>query len=103
MAPSTALAYSSPVSSGIGSASMSPRSRTVGPGRVAVEHGDDRAGRRARRDRQRQPVERLEHGRLGRRQLEPELGVAVDPAPQLDGVVELGTGGIEQAVETGRS
>ena len=41
MASSSRLANSSPVSSCIGRASMSPRSSTVGPGLVAVEHGDD--------------------------------------------------------------
>jgi hypothetical protein len=67
------------VSSGIGSAS------TVA---VAVEGGHHRRGRGAGLDRQRQAVERLEDRRLRQRQVEAQLGLAVDPAPEVDGVVE---------------
>ena len=38
-----------------------------------------------------------------RGQLEAELGLAVDPPPQLDGVVEPAPGVVEQAVEHVRS
>ena len=89
MASSTVLLNSRSVSSCIGSASMSPRSSTVGPGSspssTAITDDSDRAGG----DGERQPVERLEHHRLGARQLVAELGLLVDPPPQVDGVVQL--------------
>ena len=83
MQPSTVLANSSPVSSGIGSASMSPRSSTTGPS-PPCEVGDDRRHRVAGAHVEAEPVDRVEHRRLRLRQREPELGRAVDAPAELD-------------------
>ena len=65
-----------PVSSGIGSASMSARSRIVGPGSAAVQVGDHRR-RRRRRCGRRGRARRARRGpRLRARQVEAELGLA---------------------------
>ena len=99
MASSTVLLNSRSVSSCIGRASMSPRSSTVGPGSspssTAITDDSDRAGG----DGERQPVERLQHHRLGARQLVAELRLLVDPPPQVDGVVELRPRLVQHPVE----
>jgi hypothetical protein len=59
-----------------------------GTGSLAVEVGDDRALALAGRDREREPVQRLEHPSLRVWQVEPELGPAVQVAPQGDDVIE---------------
>jgi hypothetical protein len=93
MRPGTSDANGSPVSSGIGSASMSPRSRIVGPGFAPFSV--------ATTDVVLLPVftsspavDRLEHGGLCLRQGEAELGLAMNPPAELNGVVEkvLGLG-----------
>ena len=75
-----------------------PRASAARPCRPGAAPSDRARRRRAWRrrsvevvpggDRQRQAVERLEHGGLGLGELEAELGVPVDPAAQGDGVVE---------------
>ena len=76
-----------------------PSEQDGGAGLVAVEHRHDRGRGRAGVDGQRQAVEGLEHGGLGPWELEPELGVHVDPAAQRHHVVELCARLVEQAVE----
>ena len=88
MHPSTCDAKSRPVSSGIGSASMSPRRRIVGPGRRALEQRHDAARRLVRGDRQRQAFERRQHLLAGDRQVVAELRPLVQPAAQGDRIVE---------------
>ena len=81
--PGMADAYGSPVSSVTGSASMSPRSSTTGPGRAAAQHRGHRAERRPRADLERQPGQGVEHLALRLRQVQADLGLAVDRMPQL--------------------
>ena len=83
---------SRPVSSCIGRASMSPRSRIVGPGRPPSRSATIDDCRSPVVTVRRQAVERLEHPGLGGGEVEPELGAAVQVAPQRDDVVEEGTG-----------
>ena len=75
---------SSPVSSCIGRASMSPRSRIVGPGSVAGEQGGDAARRLVDRDVERQALQRAEDVLLGDRQVVADLRPLVQRATQLD-------------------
>ncbi len=86
IAPSIADAYGRPVRSVTGSASMSPRSSTVGPGPRAAQHGGHRAELPAQADLQRQAVQRGQHLRLRPRQVKPDLRVPVDGVPQLSQV-----------------
>ena len=88
MAPSTSLAKSSPVCSGIGSASMSPRSRIVGPGRPPVSRAamplvdSCRVTSRSRSSRSSRMRSRV------MRQVVADLGPAVEVPPELDGAVQ---------------
>ena len=76
----SSLANSRPVSSGIGSASMSARSRTVGPGATPCRSATTDVTVVAGAHVEAEAVERVEHRGLRPRQLEPELGRAVDRA-----------------------
>ena len=75
---------------------MSPRSRYVGPGRAPAEHADHRAGAAAGAHLHRQVGEGLQDGGLGPRQVQADLGLAVQPAAEVDGAVGVGAGGGEQ-------
>ena len=89
MHPSTRDAKSRPVSSGIGSASMSPRSRIVGPGLEPVEQGHDAARRFVQGDR-RAAARRATSSTCSRvtgRSL-PSSGHSCSRAAQRDRVVE---------------
>ena len=86
IAPSIREAYSSPLSSRSGSASMSARSSTDGPGRLPVRVATTELGGASGGQRERQVAERGEHRGLRRRQLQPELRVPVQGAAQGDRV-----------------
>ena len=93
IAPGTSDAYGRSVNSCTGSASMSPRSSTVGPRPAAAQHGDDRRQVVAERDLQRQTVQRGQNLLLRTRQMHPDLGVPVQVAAQRDEVVADGFDG----------
>ena len=93
----------------MGSASMSPRRMMVGPGTGSVEGRDHARGRVAGRHRERQAVEGLEHPLLREGEVEAELRVLVQGAPQADGFGlqvlgfgEQGVGGHEGMVRPAR-
>ena len=73
---------SSPVSSCSGSASMSPRSSTVGPGLPPVSSAATPRRRLVQRDIEGQAVERLEHHVTGCREVVADLRVPVQTAAQ---------------------
>ena len=83
IAPGIADAYGSPVSSVTGSASMSPRSSTTGPGRPPRSTAVTELTAFPGADLQRQPVQGVEHLALRLRQVQADLGLAVDRVPQL--------------------
>jgi amidase len=67
-------------------------------GTARVEDGGDAGERVAGRDVQSEPVDGLEHRLLRDGEVQAELGVAMDPSPQRDRIVELAASVIEQAV-----
>ena len=82
MVSSRGDAKSSPVSSCIGSASMSPRRMMVGPGRAPSRVATTLVVESPVRHREGQAVEGLEHPLLGEGEVESELGVLVQRAAQ---------------------
>jgi hypothetical protein len=63
----------------------------AGPG--AAQHADHRAGARPGAHLDREVGEGLQHGGLGARQLQPDLGEPVQLPAQVDGAVGIGPGG----------
>ena len=88
-------------SSATGSASMSPRSSTTSPLAAvghgpAPEHGGHRRRRAAGADLERQAVESRQHLLLRAREVEPDLGLGVQPVPQVGEIGGEGPGVVEE-------
>ena len=80
---------------------MSPRSRIVGPGRAPSMTATTDDGRLARPRLEPERAQRLDDDRLGPRQLEADLGMAVQPPSDVDDVGQDRLGGGEDRVDRG--
>ena len=96
MRPATSKRRPGPVSSAIGSASMSPRSSTVRPALPRVEHRDRAGARRPFAPFERQVGELRPHLGQGLGRFEPELGLGMDRAAQRGDALGDPVGVLEQ-------